>query len=231
MKARKRRKPDLEALLLLPQAASSAGAALVAFGSGSRPNRDIGVVIPLNADGEPCARVQRFDLKPLFEPLRAALGEINIEGALLIGDALVLLNRAVAGRSDNAAARYPLRDLRAVIEGHRTDINPASIRRYSLGAVDGVELGFTDGAALPNGGWVFSAVAERRDDSVSDGPCTGSAVGVIAASGELLAMHRLVPAAKIEGIDVLVHRNTMTLCMVTDSDDPAQSSQLLLAHL
>lgn len=230
-KARKRLKPDLETLLLLPSFRSSATAALVAFGSGSRPNRNTGVVIPLNAEGEPSKRVRRFDLQPLYQPLREVLGEINIEGAMVIGDELVLLNRGVAGRSDNAAARYPLRDLLDAIEGNRSNVKPTSIRRYSLGAIDGVGLGFTDGAALPDGSWVFSAVAENRDDSFADGPCSGSAVGVVTAYGDLLTIHRLVPSAKIEGIDVRVDDNRMTICMVTDSDDPAQSSWLLLAHL
>ena len=106
--ARKRLKADLETLFLLPAMGRSRGQALVALGSGSRPNRNTGVLIPLSADGAPMHAAQPFDLQPWYEPLRQALGEINIEGAMLLGGGFALLNRGVAGRSDNALARYPL---------------------------------------------------------------------------------------------------------------------------
>ena len=234
-KARKRLKPDLEALLLLPAFNGSAHSALVAFGSGSRPNRDLGVVIPLSARGEPSTRVQRFDLKPLYEPLREALGEINIEGAMLLGDELVLLNRAVTGRSKNAAAHYRVSALRAVIEGRRRQVAPRLVRTYRLGSIDGIELGFTDGVALPGGGWVFCAAAENTADSYADGPCRGAALGVVDARGEVAAVHRLAApphaALKVEGIAARRHEAGIDICLVTDADDPLQSSQLLLARL
>ncbi|MBC7954875.1 MAG: hypothetical protein H7Y33_03265 [Cytophagales bacterium] len=230
-KARKQLKPDMESLLLLP----GVPGALVAFGSGSRPNRDNGVLIPLSAQGEPAARVLRFDLKPMYEPLRAALGEINIEGALLLGDELVLLNRGVAGQSDNAAAHYRLSALLAVIEGRRHKVRPRSIRPYQLGALDGVALGFTDGTALPGGGWVFCAVAENTADSYADGPCSGAVLGVVDAHGEVVAVHRLATpqraAIKVEGVAVRQHQAGLDICLVTDADDPRLSSQLLLTRL
>ena len=229
--ARKALKADLETLLLLPSFGSSASAALLALGSGSRANRNTGVLIPLNAAGEPSAQVQRFDLTPLYQPLIAALGEINVEGAMVVGDELLLLNRGVAGRSDNAAARWPLRDLFGVVEGSRSAVEPMSIRRYRLGAIAGIELGFTDAAALPGGGWVFSAVAEDTADSYADGHCRGSAVGVVTAGGDIRSIHRLEPVAKVEGIAVRVDEGGMALCMVTDTDDPAQASSMLIAHL
>ncbi len=231
-KARKRLKPDLESLVLLPPTGASTKARLVALGSGSRPNRNTGVVLRLTTAGRPSAYpVQRFDLTPLYRPLAALLGEINIEGAIVLGDELLLLNRAVAGGSPNAAARYRLSDVVALIEGRSAQVQPTSIRRYRLGSLDAVPLGFTDAAALPDGGWVFCAAAENTADSVADGPSFGSVVGIVAASGKLLSMHRLSPSAKVEGIDVRVDSDGMTLCMVTDSDDPAQQSLLLMARL
>ena len=225
-KPRKRRKPDLEALLWLP-----GRSALVALGSGSRPHRNTGVLIPIGADGEPSAAARHFDLQPLYTPLRKALGEINIEGAMVIGDGFVLLNRGVAGRSANAAARYPLRALLDAIEGRVRTMARPEIRRYALGHIGAVPLAFTDAAALPEGGWVFTAVAEDTGDSYADGHCHGSVVGVVDARGELVASHRLDVPAKVEGIAVRVDDEGMSLCMVTDADDPAQASQLLLARL
>ena len=233
-KARKQLKPDLETLLWWP-----AGSALVALGSGSRPNRNVGVLVPLGVNGEPSAAVRHFDLQPLYAPLREALGEINIEGAMLLGDEFVLLNRGVAGRSDNAAAHYPLRVLVDAVEGHflavqsapTSAVTPTAIRHYALGSIGAVALAFTDAAALPSGGWVFTAVAEDTRDSYADGRCSGSVVGVVNARGELVATHRLDPPIKVEGIAVQVDDAGMLLCMVTDADDPAQASQLLTARL
>jgi hypothetical protein len=232
-KARKRMKPDLETLVLLPSLdGTSNGVALLALGSGSRPNRNVGAIIPLDAEGEPSVPVRTLSLDTLYQPLREMLGEINIEGAMVLGDQLVLLNRGVPGRSDNAAARYPLRQFLEGIECKRLVLEPTSLRRYELGSIDGVPLAFTDGTALPDGaGWVFSAVAENMHDSYSDGPCSGSVVGVVDGCGDLLALHRLAQPIKVEGIAVSVGDDGIALCMVTDADDPAQSSQLLLARL
>ncbi len=229
-KGRKRLKPDLETLLWWP-----AGNALVALGSGSRPNRNKGVLIPLGVNGEPLVALRHFDLQPLYAPLRDLLGEINIEGAMLLGDEFVLLNRGVTGCSDNAAAHYPLRVLADVIEGRfsavTSAVTPASLRRYALGNIGAVPLAFTDAAALPDGGWVFTAVAEDTRDSYADGHCSGSVVGLVNPLGELVATHRLEPKAKVEGIAVQVDDAGMLLCMVADADDPARASQLLTARL
>ena len=229
-KERKRLKPDLETLLWWP-----AKSALVALGSGSRSNRSAGVLIPLGAQGEPLTALRHFDLQPLYAPLRDALGEINIEAAMLLGGEFVLLNRGVAGRSDNAAVHYPLQVLADAVEGRLSTttsaVTPASIRRYTLGSIGAVPLAFTDAAALPDGGWVFTAVAEDTRDSYTDGGCSGSVVGRVNARGELVTTHRLEAMAKVEGIAVRVDDAGMTLCMVTDADDPAQPSQLLMARL
>lgn len=224
--ARKKRKPDLETLFMLPTSG-----ALVALGSGSRPNRGTGVVITLDAAGEPAEPVQGFDLEPLYAPLRERLGEINIEGAMVIGDELVLLHRAIAGQSDNTVLRYRLGDLRAVIAGQAEPVAPRSQRGYALGRLQGVALGFTDAAPLPDGGWVFTAVAEATDDAYNDGACHGAAVGVVSAGGDLLALHPLAQPLKVEGIAARVDASGLHLCLVTDPDDPARSSRMVLAHL
>ena len=231
VKARKKLKPDLEALLLLPAFKGSVGGALVAFGSGSRPNRDAGVVVALDVRGEPSPHALRVDLKPLYEPLRTQLGEINIEGAMVVGRELVLLNRGLGGQDGNAAVIYPLSALMALIAGKRAALPPRSIRRYALGTIDGVALGFTDGTALPDGSWLFCAAAENTADSYADGACAGAVVGVVDSRGEIVALHRLGSALKVEGIAALVSAAGIDICLVTVADDPAQSAQLLRARL
>ncbi|MES2959426.1 MAG: hypothetical protein V4792_14645 [Pseudomonadota bacterium] len=230
-KARKRRKPDFESLLWLPGAQRSAADHLLALGSGSRPNRDGGLVIELRRDGTPRPAPRHFDLAALYGPLRARLGEINIEGAFISAGQLVLLHRGLAPHTQNMAVRYGLDDLHAAIAGQRTMVDPLSMQAYELGSIEGVVLGFTDGAALPDGSWVFTAVAEASESSYADGPCRGAAVGMVAANGTLLWLRHLTRAEKIEGMDVRTDASGTVLFMVTDADDPEQPSWLLSARV
>ncbi|MBL0728755.1 DUF6929 family protein [Piscinibacter sp. HJYY11] len=232
---RKRRKADFEALLLLEGYPTHGAQALVALGSGSTPQRDTGVALVLDGQGRPTKDLCRFSLTALYQPLRSALGEINIEGAFLQGDELVLLHRGGQGGADNAVLRLQRAQLVAAIGG-RGGIGPApEITHLALGALDGVPLGFTDGAALSGGGWVFCAAAEDTQDSYADGACAGGAVGVVNAAGELTALHRLASLhnthQKPEGIAVRERRDGLDLCLVTDADDPARAAELLLARL
>ena len=65
-------------------------------------------------------------------------------------------------------------------------------------------LCFTDGATLPAGGFVFTAVAEATEDSYADGECVGAAIGIIDAKDRLRALWQLEPALKVEGIEARV---------------------------
>ncbi|MFN0314601.1 MAG: DUF6929 family protein [Burkholderiales bacterium] len=228
---RKKRKPDFETLFSLPALGASFPASLIALGSGSRHNRNTGVAIPLGNNGRPLREIGRFDLTPVYEPLGALLGAINIEGAMIAGGKWILLNRGITGKTDNVVIRYRLPDLHAVIKGHATVIKPVSIQRFPLPSIGGVSLGFTDGAALPDGRWLFTAVAENTRDSYADGPCLGSAVGLVSAQGDLLALHRIEPPVKAEGIDAIVDNLGIAFCLVTDTDDPSQSSWLFQGRI
>jgi hypothetical protein len=228
---RKARKPDAEALAALPPFAGCPFGALLALGSGSRPQRQSGLLIPLDARGEPQLPPRRLDLAPLYQPLQAALGPLNIEGAFIAGDELVLLQRGNQRGAVHAAARWHWPGLLRWLQGSgtATALPPAAIRRYDLGTVQGVPLGFTDGAALPGGAWVYSAVAEDTADSYLDGACAGAVVGLVAADGGLRARQPLPPHCKVEGLAASVQGAGLELLMVTDADDPAVPSQLLTA--
>ena len=126
---------------------------------------------------------------------------------------------------------YRLGELQQVLEGRRHRVTPRSLRPYRIGVIDGVELGFTDGCALPGGGWVFCAAAENTDNSYADGLCHGAAVGVVDAAGAIVALHRLASPLKVEGIAARQSEGAIEVCLVTDADDPLQSSQLLRARL
>ncbi len=228
---RKRRKADFEVLLLLKGYPTRRSQALVALGSGSTAQRDQGVAIVIDAQGRPTNDLRRFTLTGLYQPLRSALGEINIEGAFMHGDELVLLHRGGQGGADNAVLHLQRSQLVAAIDG-RGGIGPAPhIAHMPLGTLDGVPLGFTDGAALSNGGWVFCAAAEDTASSYADGACAGGAIGIVSATGEMTALHRLATRHKPEGIAVREHRDGLDLCLVTDADDPASAAELLLVRL
>jgi hypothetical protein len=226
---RKKRKPDFEALVLLPGAMGMH--ALIAMGSGSRRNRNMAAVMPFDITGDWTAGIRYVDLTPLYEPLRGLLGGINIEGAMVMGESFLLLNRGVSGKSPNAVVRYRWRDLVRLMEGSGTTLQPQSIRQYPLPSIAGVVLGFTDGTPLPDGRWLFSAVAENTKSSYADGPCLGSAVGLVSADGDVLSLRRLSSNEKIEGIAARVRAHGIDLCMVTDTDDPKRSAWLLRARI
>lgn len=223
-KERKRRKPDFETLLWLP---GDDGGTLVALGSGSRDNRCSGVAIALDRRGAPMPRPRAFDLAALYRTLSARCGELNIEGAMVVGDDLVLLNRGGRGALVNAALRGPVSTLHASIGGAGRSDAEWSAQTFDLGTLDGVALGFTDGAARSDGSWLFSAAAERSADSVADGPCAGSVIGLVSARGDLVEMHRLDSRDKVEGI--AVQPDGPAICMITDADDPRRSARLLHA--
>jgi hypothetical protein len=234
-KARKRVKPDFETLLRLAPSPGAVGGTLVALGSGSRPGRRKGVALALDAAGHPAGPGRRFGLRRLYEALERELGVLNIEGAFVDGERVTLLQRGVHGRQPNATVALALSDFRALVGGERRRIAPLAIQRWpaaALGRIGGVELGFTDAAPLPGGAWVFSAVAEDRDDSVADGACLGSAIGLVDAGGRLRALRPLADAAlKVEGIDARLGPRGIALCLVTDADDPAVPARLLSARL
>ena len=225
---RKRVKPDFESLLLLP-ARGRRPSALLALGSGSKRRRDGAVLMPLRSDGDPEDRVIPLDLEPLYAVLRQHLGAINIEGSFISGAHWLLLNRGVGGQP-SASVSYPLGTLHALIDGRSAGLEPLAVQTHELGFIDGVQLAFTDGAALPGGGFLFSAVAEATPNSVDDGACVGSVIGHIDGNGALVALRRLARAVKVEGLALQPQGGQTHLALVTDADDPACPAELLLAR-
>ncbi len=230
-KARKLRKPDTETLLLLPASRAAPHGALMALGSGSRQNRCRGAWIALDTGGKPASSAQHIDLTALYEPLGKRFDELNIEGAFISQHEFVLLQRGHQSGSPNASLHYPLAFVLRWLHGIGPAPMPQRIRRHRLGAVQDVPLTFTDGAALADGRWVFTAVAEATDDSVADGACLGSAVGVMTAQGEVQALFALPGREKVEGIAARQDGRTVELCLVTDADDPRIASRLLRSSI
>ena len=167
-----------------------------------------------------------LDLTALYEPLHTRFEDLNIEGAFVAEGRLNVLQRANRGQPRNACIGYYLDEMQSwIAAGALRDAAPSPVActEYQLGAAEGVVYGFTDGAAWPGGGWVFSAVAEDTADSYADGRCAGSMIGWVPPDGKLVELQALHGAPKVEGIAV---SSAGSLLLVTDADDPQRASRL-----
>jgi hypothetical protein len=198
----KHAKLDLEAGLVLPDGR------FVALGSGSSPRRERVVV------AWPDGRVALREGAELYAALRADVGfcgaELNVEGATVVGERLWLVQRGNGAATDSAqpvdaTAELDLAAWVAWLDG-RAGFPPLErVTAYDLGTIDGVRLGFTDAAALPDGRVAFVAAAEASPDAVRDGEVVGCRFGVI-ASDEVITCDVTGPSGersrlKLEGLE------------------------------
>lgn len=233
---RKAAKPDLEALVQLPTFDRHPFGALLAIGSGSRRNRMQGALLRLDPAGAVDAAAHRLDLSELLLPLQQRFAELNIEGAFVSGGELCLLQRGNTHAPENACIRFGLDPFLRWIGNAGAAPQAVSVTQHELGSIDGVPLSFTDGAALPDGRWLFCAAAEDTLDSYADGRCLGSAVGMIGANGMLLRIDRLAAVCKVEGIAIADGADAagvsrLPLLLVSDADDRRVAAQLLAVTL
>lgn len=229
---RKRDKPDLEAILFIPAFEDFPHGALLALGSASRPNRGRGVLLGLDPQGVLSGSPKPVNMAPMLGSLHQAFADLNIEGAAVVGDELLLFQRGNKKHIENAIIRYPLLPGLEALRGlDAAPVAPSAIKRVDLGMIEGVPLCFTDATALPNGDVVFCAVAEDTDDAYRDGRCVGAAIGIVDKTGRLLSLHQLEQPHKVEGISAQLENETVRLLLVTDADDPVIPAKLLSASL
>jgi len=225
--SRKAAKADLEAIAVLPPHPACARGAVLAIGSGSRPQRERAVLIRIDESGTLTTTPSPIDLAPLYAILRSHLIVLNIEGAFACGDEFIILHRGNQMLA-NACIRYALDGfVRWCIDPLQPAPKPDSIDLMDLGDAQGVPLTFTDGASVGDGSWVFSAVAERTSDSYVDGACVAAEVGLVGPDRAVRAMRPIRPLWKIEGIEVQPFEGALRLTMTTDADDPSEPSKLL----
>jgi hypothetical protein len=230
---RKASKPDLEALLRLPPFGDCPNGALLALPSGATALRRRGALLELDPDGAIVGAARAIDVAGFYAVLGQALPALNIEGALVRGDALILLQRGSREHPLNALVHLPLRNvLDGIVARDAMDAHiPHAFQHVDLGAIDDVALAVTDGAALPDGRLVLTAVAERSPDSYVDGPCVGSAIAVLDDKGRVMVLHRLQPTEKIEGVHAWIDGGTIRLLLATDADDVNVAGRLLSAEI
>jgi hypothetical protein len=218
---RKRVKPDFEVLVALNGFGRGAGGdQLLAMGSGSTPRRMRGAVVDLPASGE-APILRAIDLTPLFAALAPLVPEINLEGALVAGERLLLFNR---GNTRFPASHILEVPLGAVLGGG--PVTASFARELALPMVSGVPLTVTDACRLDNGHILLSAVAEATADSYADGALLGAAIVELNAAFGVVAVEPLDPPVKVEGIAVRETGDGLHLLCVTDADDPERASGL-----
>lgn len=228
---RAKHKSDLEALTVLPPGQGSPYGVLFGVGSGSGPKRDRGFAWDLGADGGLTGDPREVDLSPVFELLRAEIGDLNVEGAAVLADELLLFHRGNDSEHGNAIARLSLPQALESLEGGEGDLRIdveelASLRRYELGELDGVDLCFSDATPLGDGLVVFTASAED-----SDGAIHGSVIGLIAPDGDVRRLRRIDRKWKVEGVHATTDTGVLDLLFVCDQDDPDTPSPLLGASM
>jgi hypothetical protein len=226
---RKAAKPDLEALTALPPLRGSPHGGLLGLGSGSGERRDKGFFWQLEADGSLHGKPRTIELGPLYARLADEIGEVNVEGAAVLGDRLWLFNRGNESGSHNAVAQVEISDLSRSLESDRElDADElGAVREYELGEVDGVQLCFSDATALFEDLVAFTASAEGS----RDGDIHGSLIGTIDLDGDVQRLRSIDPRWKVEGVHAAVDAGIIDLVFVCDQDDPDSPSPLLSATM
>lgn len=236
----KAHKPDLEACVSLTLDGAQA---LLGFGSGSHENRESIALLQETAAGYHATLIATpalyAQLRALPEFLR---NELNLEGAVLLGDTLRLFQRSNGTLlSGQTAATCASCDLSlAALLAHLRDPSSAppalhNVQHYDLGTIEGARLTMTDATLLPNqSGLLFAASAERSPNAYDDGEVTGSALGKIDAQGVrlcLLTDEQGNPVRdKAEGVTLCRHDSTRAY-VVFDPDDHRVAATLTEVEL
>lgn len=170
---RKPVKHDLEACVLCEVLGEPH---LFLFGSGSlSPYRDTLFVLNIKNTNLCLKR----SMAQLYDAIRkkAALkkNELNLEGAALVGDQLVLFNR---GKNFIVLMRWKKFVLYAMNE-LMNDVPAFTIINIELPVVNGFRIGFSGACALNENELLFTATLEETSDSINDGPVKGSYIGLL----------------------------------------------------
>jgi hypothetical protein len=236
----KAHKLDLEACVAVD---TDDGVLLLALGSGSTAARECVAVVRGWEATEPHVAV--VHVPGLYAALRRehafAGSELNVEGAVHLGDRLRLFGRG------NGAPRAGVRPLNATCDldwprllahlrapDRSPPPAPTNVTHYELGMLGGIALSFTD-AARWRDVLLYTATAEESPDATRDGRVAGSVVGVIDEAGRtrsvvLTDAEGRPFAGKVEGV-VAAGAARDRLFAVVDADDPDAASELCTVEL
>lgn len=204
-KERKKLKPDFECLVYLEESHS-----LLCIPSGSKKNRHKGALINLTDHV-----ITELSFKEVYKELEDLYPELNLEGAIIIGEDIRLFQRGNGKLHQNAIIDMNLRNF---LKDKTKDLKTSDI---DLGKLKNIALSFTD-ATLVNGKIYFTAVAENSESTYADGEFVGAVLGEMEINGELIKMTPLDISSKPEGLAY----TKKTFFVVTDDDDRKKPSRL-----
>ena len=230
---RKRNKADVECITRLPAFEGYPHGALLMLGSCSTRSRCSGVLLGLEPAGGLDGKRLEVDLSPLHDALGERFARVNIEGALPLGEDLVLLQRGNRSDPRNARIRLQLAAAIASLVSRRRLGAEALLRvePVALGSAGDIPFCFTDGAALAGGRMIFTAVAEDTVDGYQDGVCGGAAIGILAADGRIERLEAIDRRHKVEGVEASEEGGRIRALLVTDADDADVPAALLECEL
>jgi hypothetical protein len=230
---RKKIKHDFEVITLLPVSQQYPYGALLILGSGSAKQRKEGAILEFtelpNLKAPPAlSKIEIVDLDPLYDALKDEPGKINIEGAVIVGKHIVLMQRGNKN-NHNAMIKIKLKDFLATVTSKNDQPPKYQLTRFDLGDIDGIPLCFTDATVLTDDRILFTAAAEDTSDACTDGACAGSAIGMIDAEGKLIHITRVNIPVKLEGIEAEIDAERINLWLVTDPDNASLPGQMYSA--
>jgi hypothetical protein len=170
-----------------------------------------------------------IELAPLYARIEDRFGRPNIEGAVVLGDELLLLQRGNKDDRRSARIRLPLAAAIEALAARQTlgaDLLRA-IEPVDLGHAGDIPICFTDGAALPGDRMLFTAVAEDTHDSYEDGACQAARIGILRGDGKVEWMEEIDPHHKVEGVEAMIEDGVLRALLVTDADDADVPAMLL----
>lgn len=227
-KQRKRQKPDIESILLLPNNH------LLLIPSGSKSNRVNGSLLSTGANGE-ISQKQAIDFSILYEALGSHIDGLNIEGATIFGEALLLFQRGNKKNGDNAIITLDYKKVANALDADRQIGSDclSNISHCTLQHIGNVPLSFTDACTLDDKHIVFTATAEDTDNPYDDGKALGSIVGILDSNFSVVSQHTIDFSEKIEGLWIK-NRSPLSswdgeVLLVTDADNRHVPAKLLFA--
>jgi hypothetical protein len=220
---------------------------LVGIGSGSKRARERILVLQLAGSDLHVEDLRVLDAATFYRQLHKRVdfsgSELNLEGALLREQTLLLFQRGNGARRGeqapvNAIAELQWAAFQAYLQAQgAAERVPAldKVTQYNLGSVAGIPFTFTDATVARDARIIFLASAEASSDTASDGVVHGTRIGEIANDGSvrttpLLDEHGEPSLVKAEGI-ALDRTDPSKAWLVVDMDDPALASELLQVEL
>ena len=172
----------------------------------------------------------KVSLLPIYAAIKKTAGliapELNIEGAAIAGERLLLFNRG-----NNFAVVFPWQLFAAYIQKQDSAPVPEfKIVKFTLPVINNFPVGISGACALSNSEILFTASLEETKDFIQDGTIKGSYLGLLdlLSNGEIKLM-ALTPLKddsgkiltdKLESIEVLKSDGKNTeLVAVADNDD------------